>query len=344
MKELWFETAAAAQEKESLLQQASKVCDATVEGAQAALVKGEGNVAVLEGFSSQSITKLKGEGKQVALRVAIRGKEDENQAVEAAELGADYIIIDCLDWRVIPLENLIAKTHGKSKLLAQVSNAEDARLVLEALELGTDGVLLKTSNPEELAKTVALIKDQTPKLELTHAKVLTTKPIGTGARVCVDTCDLMEQGEGILVGSQSAGLFLVEAEVHENPYVASRPFRVNAGSISMYTLGSLQNTRYLSEFKAGDEVIIVSKDGEVRKANVGRTKIEFRPLILVEAEVQGKTIKTILQNAETIRLVTPNGSTPVTDLKEGDEVVVHVAAKGGRHFGVSVPDEKVIEQ
>jgi 3-dehydroquinate synthase II len=344
MKELWLEATATGDENEKLLRQAAQICDATVVGDQATLANGEGKVTILEGFNPQTITKLKGEGKQVALRVAIQGKQDENQAVEAAELGADYIIIDCLDWRVIPLENLIAKTHGKSKLLAQVSNAEDARLVLEALELGTDGVLLKTSDPEELAKTADHVKHQTPKFELTHAKVLSTKPIGTGARVCVDTCDLMEQGEGILVGSQSAGLFLVEAEVHENPYVAARPFRVNAGSISMYTLGSLQNTRYLSEFKAGDEVVIVNREGKVRKANVGRTKTEFRPLILVEAEVEGKTIKIILQNAETIRLVTPKGSKPVTELKPGDEVVVHLAAKGGRHFGVSVPDEKVIER
>jgi 3-dehydroquinate synthase II len=328
MKELWLEATATGDENEKLLRQAAQICDATVVGDQATLANGEGKVTILEGFNPQTITKLKGEGKQVALRVAIQGKQDENQAVEAAELGADYIIIDCLDWRVIPLENLIAKTHGKSKLLAQVSNAEDARLVLEALELGTDGVLLKTSDPEELAKTADHVKHQTPKFELTHAKVLSTKPIGTGARVCVDTCDLMEQGEGILVGSQSAGLFLVEAEVHENPYVA----------------GSLQNTRYLSEFKAGDEVVIVNREGKVRKANVGRTKTEFRPLILVEAEVEGKTIKIILQNAETIRLVTPKGSKPVTELKPGDEVVVHLAAKGGRHFGVSVPDEKVIER
>jgi 3-dehydroquinate synthase II len=106
----------------------------------------------------------------------------------------------------------------------------------------------------------------------------------------------------------------------------------------------LQNTRYLSEFKAGDEVIIVTREGKTRKANVGRVKIEFRPLILVEAEVEGKRIKVILQNAETIRVVTTKDSKPVTDLKPGDEVLVHVAAKGGRHFGVSVTEETVIER
>ena len=100
----------------------------------------------------------------------------------------------------------------------------------------------------------------------------------------------------------------------------------------------------MQEFKAGDEVILVTREGKTRKANVGRIKIEIRPLILVEAEVCGKTIKTILQNAETIRVVTPKASKPVTELKPGDEVMVHLAARGGRHFGISVPDETVIEK
>jgi 3-dehydroquinate synthase II len=66
--------------------------------------------------------------------------------------------------------------------------------------------------------------------------------------------------------------------------------------------------------------------------------------MLIEAEADGKNLKAILQNAETIRLVTPTGSKPVTELQAGDEVLVHIAAAGGRHFGVSVPEEKVIER
>jgi 3-dehydroquinate synthase II len=77
---------------------------------------------------------------------------------------------------------------------------------------------------------------------------------------------------------------------------------------------------------------------------VGRSKIEFRPLLLIEAEAEGAKIKVILQNAETIRLVTAGGSKPVTELKAGDEVLAHLAARGGRHFGVSVADERVIER
>jgi 3-dehydroquinate synthase II len=344
LKELWVEIASNASEKDKLLKLATDNADFLLEDTHARDRSGKDEITVLKSFDANAITQLKQNGKKVALKISIKGKEDENTAVKAAELSADYIIINCLDWRVIPLENLIARTRGKSKLIAEVSNAEDARLVLETLELGTDGVLLQASDVDELAKVVALVKNQTPQFELVPAKVTAVKQISTGARVCVDTCDLMAPGEGMLVGVQAAGFFLVEAEVHENPYVQARPFRVNAGSLSMYTLASLQKTRYLSELKAGDEVLIVDRKGKVRPANVGRVKIELRPLILVEAEVEGKKIKTILQNAETIRLVTTKGSKPVTELKAGDEVLAHLATSAGRHFGVAVPDETVIER
>ena len=345
MKRLWVEIAQtfSTSEKAKLLKLASEQADALLEGTTVHS-QSEGNIEVLDRFDADAIKQLKSKGKKTALKITIKGKKDENIAAKAAELSTDYIIINCLDWRVIPLENLIARTRGKSKLIAEVSNAEDAKLVLETLELGTDGVLLKTSNADELTKAFDLVKKQAPKIKMTPAKILTVKQISTGARVCVDTCDLMVPGEGMLIGVQAAGFFLVEAEVHENPYVQSRPFRVNAGSLSMYTLASQQKTQYLSELKAGDEVLIVNRNGKTRSASVGRVKIELRPLILIEAEVDSKKIKTILQNAETIRLMTPKGSKPVTELKAGDEVLAHVTTSAGRHFGVAVPDETVIER
>jgi 3-dehydroquinate synthase II len=342
LKELWLEITANDDKKGSLQALAAQYGDAIIEDNKATIFANKETLNTISPLDRDTLEKLKVEKK--VLKITIKDKESENLTVRAAELGFKYLIINCENWRVIPLENLIARISGKSKLIAEVTNAEDAKTVLEVLELGTDGVLLKTADTDEFLKTVAIVKPEALKLELSVAKITATKPISTGARVCVDTCDMMKPGEGMLVGSQSAGLFLVEAEVHENPYVASRPFRVNAGSISMYTLGTLQTTRYLSEFKAGDEVVILNREGQTRKANVGRIKIEIRPLILIEAQVEGKTIKTILQNAETIRVVTPKASKPVTELKPNDEVLVYLAAKGGRHFGVSVPEETVIEK
>ncbi len=339
MKELWIEKEK--KNSDSFKETDLGLIDTIVENGSAHFFKTKENIDIVN-LKEDTLNETNLAKK--IFRICIKDKESENLTVKAAQQSASYLIISCANWRVIPLENLIARIKGKSKLIAEVTNAEEAKVALETLELGTDGVLLRTADQDEILKTVAIVKPEALKLEMSIAKITSTKPISNGARVCVDTCDMMIQDEGMLVGSQSAGLFLIEAEVNENPYVASRPFRVNAGSVSMYTLGNLQTTRYLQEFKAGDEVIIVNREGKTRKANVGRIKIEIRPLILIEAQAQGKTIKTILQNAETIRVVTPKTSKPVTELKPGDEVIVHLAAKGGRHFGVSVPDETVIEK
>ena len=356
MKEFWIEIEESISDdlKNSFLKSAAQVCDAVLigaedvekakkTGAKIAASSGECDVSVLEAFDEDKMNELKGIGRSVAVKVTIKGKEDEETAIKAAELSSDYIIIHCPDWKVIPLENLIAKTRGKSKLLAEVSSAKEAKLALETLELGADGVVLKTSNPDELMETAVIAKKKALKVELMPAKVVELKEIGTGARVCVDTCDLMKPGEGILVGCQSSGLFLVQAEVHESPYVETRPFRVNEGPISLYTLSSPTRTRYLSELKAGYEVLIVGRGGKVRSTNVARVKIEWRPMVLVEAEHGEKRIKTIVQNAETIRLVTEEGSKSIAELKPGDKVLAHVV-EGGRHFGTLVKEETVIER
>ena len=356
MKELWIEIneSLSGDLKSSLLKAAFQVCGVVLVGAKdvenakktgvkIAASSDEPDIIVLSTFDEGKVNELRRMGKTVAVKVTIRGKGDEETAMKAAELSSDYIIIKCPDWKVIPLENLIAKTRGKSKLLAEVSSAKEAKLALETLELGADGVILKTSNPDELMETAVFAKKKAAKVDLAAARVVELKGIGAGARVCVDTCDLMKPGEGILVGCQASGLFLVQAEVHESPYIETRPFRVNAGPISLYTLSSPTRTRYLSELKAGDEVLITDREGKIRSTNVARVKIEWRPMVLVEAEYKGKRIKTIIQNAETIRLVTPEGSKSVAELEKGDKVLAHVV-EGGRHFGTLVKEETVIER
>jgi len=356
VKELWIEIneSLSGDPKSSLLKSASKVCDviligtkdiekAKKTGVKIAASSYESDINVLSIFDEDEVKKLKRMGRTVAVKVTIKGQGDEENAVKAAELSADYIVIHCPDWKVIPLENLIAKTLGKTKLLAEVSSAKEAKLALKTLELGADGVVLKTSDRDELMETAVVTKKKASKVDLVAVKIVELKEIGTGARVCIDTCDLMKLGEGILVGCQSSGLFLVQAEVHESPYVETRPFRVNAGPISLYILSSPTRTRYLSELKAGDEVLIVNRKGKTRLTNVARVKIEWRPMLLVIAEYEGKRIKTIVQNAETIRLVTPQDSKSVVDLKPSDELLAHVV-EGGRHFGTLVKEETVIER
>lgn len=356
MKELWFELEESIPDapKKSLLNSAAQICDALLVGAsdvesarktnaRIAASSGDPDIHVVEVFDETEIVESKRMGRVVAVKVSVRERKDEETAIKAVELSSDYIILNCPNWKVIPLENIIAQTHGGCKLLAEVSSAKEAKLALETLELGADGIVLKTTSVEEIIETANIVKKQVPKVGLVPAKIVETKQIGTGARVCVDTCDLMKAGEGILVGCQSSGLFLVQAEVHESPYVETRPFRVNAGPVSLYILSSPNKTRYLSELKAGEEILIVDREGKTRLSNIGRVKIEWRPMMLLEAEYEGRILKTIVQNAETIRLVTVENSKSVAELKTGDRVLVHVT-EGGRHFGTLVKEETVIER
>jgi 3-dehydroquinate synthase class II len=50
--------------------------------------------------------------------------------------------------QIIPAENLVAAFQSSAgKLMGVVSSAADARVMLEALERGTAGVLLRTQDP-----------------------------------------------------------------------------------------------------------------------------------------------------------------------------------------------------
>ena len=164
-----------------------------------------------------------------------------------------------------------------------------------------------------------------------------------GDRACIDTCTQMTLGEGMLVGNTASGFFLVHSESIDNPYVASRPFRVNAGAVHAYTLVAGGKTKYLADLKAGEEVLLVNAQGKSQIAYLGRNKIEKRPMLLIEAEAGGEPISLVMQNAETIRLVDPDGKAiSVTTLKPGDKVLGHIE-KAGRHFGMKV-DETLIER
>jgi 3-dehydroquinate synthase II len=267
------------------------------------------------------------------VEVTITDKASERQALEEGK--RRIVIVHAADWTVIPLENLIAEG---ARLVARVFSAEEAILAATTMERGVEGVLLVTHDPAEIRRTVAALKSEAEHVELQPAQITEVRAVGMGDRVCVDTCSNMGLGEGMLVGNSSAAMFLVHAECVENPYVACRPFRVNAGAVHAYVRVPGDKTRYLSELESGDDALIVGADGSTRATTVGRAKTERRPLLLVRAQAGDAEVAAILQNAETIRLVRPGGaSISVVELKPGDEILVALEA-AGRHFGVKVSE------
>ncbi len=299
------------------------------------------DILVTSSFDHMSASKRS--KKPVALEVTISNQKDLIRISPALEMRPDYLLINCPDWKVIPLENLIAEAKGRSKLLARTSSFDESRIALSTLELGADGIILVSRDINEILKTRDLMLGDAEKISLSVAQVTSVRPIGTGARVCVDTTEILEPGEGLLTGSSSQALFLVEGEVHPNPHVNSRPFRINAGPVSSYVLTANGKTRYLSELSAGETVLLIDRTGRTRNVDVARVKIERRPMILIEANIGNRKLTTILQNAETVRLVARDGSKSVSEIKPGDDILVR-HEDGGRHFGTKVVDEMIIEK
>ncbi|GGK53088.1 MULTISPECIES: 3-dehydroquinate synthase II [Haloarcula] len=316
--------------------------DATIVGKDG---EGDGTVDLPSDFSgSADLSTLRQNGAAPDGGYVRIFDEDYEAFAEAVAAEADFTIVIGENWQIIPLENLIARVGEETDLIAGVRTAEDARTAYETLELGADGVLLDTDDVDEIRKTVE-VRDEMGResLDLEYAEVTAIEQTGSADRVCIDTGSLMEHDEGMLVGSMARGLFFVHAETAESPYVASRPFRVNAGAVHAYVRTPDGGTKYLSELQSGDEVQIVDANGRTREAIVGRAKIEKRPMFRVQAETtDGDRIETLLQNAETIKVHTQDGRTAVTDLEPGDEILIH-HEDTATHFGERI-EESIIEK
>jgi 3-dehydroquinate synthase II len=276
-------------------------------------------------------------GRDVVVK-EIREKKDEEEIL-ALSL-SKKVVVRGGDWLIIPLENLLSRTNN---LFVEIHDLKEGQTALTILEKGVDGVVIDNPDPNAVRQMIHALRGRSGKIELFKARIKRIEPLGMGDRVCVDTCSVMTLGEGMLIGNSSQALFLVHSESVENPFVNTRPFRVNAGPVHAYIRFANGETKYLSEAQSGDQVLVVNFEGVSYPAVVGRAKVERRPLVLVEAEENGQPFSVILQNAETIRLTAPSGeAVSLVNLKEGDEVLV-TREKAGRHFGVKI-DETIVEK
>lgn len=288
------------------------------------------------------VTKLK--NKKTGMKFRVLSNADIENILQLAKTGLDFVIIEVKDWKIIPLENIIAKLHKIHTMVFAIANTPDeVRKMFSILEIGVDGVIFSTNSLSEVKE--ALVYLGTKSFELKSAKILEIKEVGNGERVCVDTASMLGRGEGMLIGSRSNFLFLVHNESVGSSFTSPRPFRVNAGAVHCYTLSPDGTTNYLSELETGSEVLVIDSHGKARRATVGRSKIESRPMLMIKAQIGNEVGGIIAQNAETIRFVRPNGHlVSVTHLKKGDMVLAHSKPVAGRHFGMEVDDEYIVEK
>ena len=93
-----------------------------------------------------------------------------------------YLYVELDDWKIIPLENLIAKLNELNiELISRVSNLEELILFEKILEIGLNGVIMKINSPKEKHKIedYILIKSNI-KLRMEECKVTKIHDLGLG--------------------------------------------------------------------------------------------------------------------------------------------------------------------
>lgn len=288
-------------------------------------------------------------GKQVGRRVDVSNSTGQAQA-RAMAGSVEWILLDLGEWKMIPIENIIAACDGgPTKVAARISSAEQVLGAAFALEIGVDALLVD----ENTLSTALIAKSQrgevatetsdeisTNEIELSNLEVIEVREGGVGDRVCVDLTSMLEQEEGMIVGSSSKSMVLVHGETVESEFVPTRPFRVNAGAANSYIMMADGTTSYLSELKMGDEVLVVNSNGDSRNCVVGRVKIEKRPFILFRWKNENyNEAGVLLQQAETVRLISESrGLVSVTELVPGMKLLGWNGG-AGRHVGQTISAE-----
>ncbi len=171
------------------------------------------------------------------------------------------------------------------------------------------------------------------------SKIKEIRDMGVGSRVEIDFVDILDEDEGVLVGDTARGFFLVLAETRETDTYPPRPFRVNAGSIHQYIYVDDGKTKYLSELRSGDTVLVTNTHEE-RYVSVGRVKIEKREFIHVVLE---NDITATLQKADSVHIAGEKGALHLIESTIGDDVVFIESDKIARHKGEAVQEE-IIEK
>ena len=277
--------------------------------------------------------------------------DDESGQQEAYSLigMVPWVLVRCSNWKMVPLENLVAASRGTGTRIA-VAIQKEIELVGAAFALGSgiDAVLV----PSSLVAPAAKLSEENLEIEVprrhsessvAEAEVTSIDSVGVGERVCVDLTRRLKLGQGMVLGSNSGMLCMIHGETIFSEFVPTRPFRVNAGAIHSYVLMSDGKTKYLSELNSGDEVAIASEKGTYEKATIGRLKIEHRPLLMIRYSTLESEGQIVVQQAETVRMVSPEKEViSVTDLEPGDLISVIIDNRA-RHIGMAV-DGGVVEK
>ncbi|MDP4146801.1 MAG: 3-dehydroquinate synthase II [Bacillota bacterium] len=296
-------------------------------------------------FSKEKeILKAMGNIKK-GLYLSVDDKESLDKTVEMTQY-FKHVVIEFKSETNIPLELVLAFSQKNNcSICKKVTDGNDGWIASMVMEMGSHSVLLSSKNPEHVLSLKKQMDKLTQnKINIKELTIVELKHIGMGDRICIDTTSTLKEDEGLILGSTSSGGILVSSETHFLPYMELRPFRVNAGALHLYAWNAEDKTDYLSELKAGSEIMTVDSKGNTRFVSVGRIKMERRPLLLVKAKDENNIeVNVIIQDDWHVRIIGVKGN-PMncTELKPGDKVLGYTC-ESGRHVGIKI-DENIIEK
>ena len=138
---------------------------------------------------------------------------------------AQWIILEFDNWKMIPIENLIAICQGTgTKIAAKITKSVDVPGAAFALDIGIDAILI---NPKkELIDAAKIAKYQRQEqyqkysandeydeqIIMASSVISSVSNIKNSARYCIDLTTILQVGEGVLVGSSASSLALIHGE------------------------------------------------------------------------------------------------------------------------------------
>ena len=100
----------------------------------------------------------KPKGKKIGKKFEILSNQDIENVLTIAKKGLDFVIVEVKDWKIIPLENIIAKLHKiHTKIYAIARTPEEVRKMFSILEVGVDGVIFSTSSIAEVKEVTVYL-------------------------------------------------------------------------------------------------------------------------------------------------------------------------------------------
>ena len=88
-------------------------------------------------LDNKSTSKIK--GKKIGKKFKVLSNKDIENIYESAKIGLDFVIIEVKDWKIIPLENIIAKLHKiHTKIFTVARNSIEVSKMFSILDIGVD--------------------------------------------------------------------------------------------------------------------------------------------------------------------------------------------------------------